>query len=408
MNQNNLHLFTASFPCEDSPEQVFIESELDALSKAFNKVYIYPLRCKGESLELKFSNVEVIILNLSESNSKLKFRQYLLVFKILCQELVINRKLRDFKNLKYYSALLKTYIRKSNYLLDNSDFNENDLLYTYWLAEWNYLISLLKHQNKLKNLLISKAHRFDIYDERHPLLKIPFRKLQLNQTNKIYSISEDGVNYFKTSFPSYAHKFELARLGSKNKGSIIEGQGTLTLVSCSMLRPVKRVHLIIDILKEIHIPVNWIHFGDGTEMKNISSMIGQLPSNVSAELRGFVTNNQIIEYYKTNKVDVFINVSSSEGIPVSMMEAISFGIPLIGFNVGGISEIINNETGLIYEDGELDPIISTLNSYPENDIFKNNFKFKVIQFWRKHYSSEVNSKTFSNLILKLVSENKKN
>ena len=32
---------------------------------------------------------------------------------------------------------------------------------------------------------------------------------------------------------------------------------------------------------------------------------------------------------------VFLNVSSSEGVPVSIIEAMSFGIPCIATNVGG-------------------------------------------------------------------------
>lgn len=37
---------------------------------------------------------------------------------------------------------------------------------------------------------------------------------------------------------------------------------------------------------------------------------------------------------------MFINVSSSEGLPVSIMEACSFGIPIIATNVGGTAEIV--------------------------------------------------------------------
>lgn len=42
-------------------------------------------------------------------------------------------------------------------------------------------------------------------------------------------------------------------------------------------------------------------------------------------------------------------MSDSEGIPVSIMEAMSFGIPVIARNVGGMSEIVNEENGLLLE-----------------------------------------------------------
>lgn len=54
-------------------------------------------------------------------------------------------------------------------------------------------------------------------------------------------------------------------------------------------------------------------------------------------------NQQVYDYYKSNKVDVFVNVSYSEGLPVSLMEASSFGIPVIATDVGGSAEIIDKE-----------------------------------------------------------------
>jgi colanic acid/amylovoran biosynthesis glycosyltransferase len=55
-----------------------------------------------------------------------------------------------------------------------------------------------------------------------------------------------------------------------------------------------------------------------------------------------------MEYYRNNPVDLFINTSSSEGLPVSIMEASSFGIPTIATNVGGTGEIVRDgETGFL-------------------------------------------------------------
>ena len=57
---------------------------------------------------------------------------------------------------------------------------------------------------------------------------------------------------------------------------------------------------------------------------------------------GNVDNSEILHYYESNKIDLFINSSDSEGIPVSIMEAMSFGIPCIARDVGGNSEIVEN------------------------------------------------------------------
>ena len=45
-------------------------------------------------------------------------------------------------------------------------------------------------------------------------------------------------------------------------------------------------------------------------------------------------------WYLEHRVDVLVNTSSSEGIPVSMMEAMARGVPVIGTDVGGVREIL--------------------------------------------------------------------
>ncbi len=47
-----------------------------------------------------------------------------------------------------------------------------------------------------------------------------------------------------------------------------------------------------------------------------------------------------MEYYSNHDIHLFINVSKSEGLPVSIIEAISFGIPVIATDVGGTREIV--------------------------------------------------------------------
>ena len=57
---------------------------------------------------------------------------------------------------------------------------------------------------------------------------------------------------------------------------------------------------------------------------------------------GAIQNVEVYKYYNEHCADLFINVSSSEGLPVSIMEAISFGIPVIATDVGGTGEIVKN------------------------------------------------------------------
>ena len=88
------------------------------------------------------------------------------------------------------------------------------------------------------------------------------------------------------------------------------------------------------------VQIKWTHFGDGDLMDDLKAEIANLPQNITVELPGRVPNSEIYQYYNDNNVNLFINVSESEGLPVSIMEAISFGIPVIATDVGGTCEIV--------------------------------------------------------------------
>ena len=68
----------------------------------------------------------------------------------------------------------------------------------------------------------------------------------------------------------------------------------------------------------------------------------------SVIFHGAVPNKKVMAFYKQNVVQVFINTSQSEGLPVSIMEAQSFGIPVLATKVGGVGEIIiDGENGYL-------------------------------------------------------------
>jgi len=69
--------------------------------------------------------------------------------------------------------------------------------------------------------------------------------------------------------------------------------------------------------------------------------------NVDYKFLGRLDHVEVFSYFKNNPVDVLINTSSSEGLPVSIMEAMSFGIPIIATDVGGTSEPVTDKTGIL-------------------------------------------------------------
>ena len=85
-------------------------------------------------------------------------------------------------------------------------------------------------------------------------------------------------------------------------------------------------------------------------MQEIKQAVRDLPASVEAELKGAMFNQALLREYKEQYFDLFINLSDSEGLPVSIMEAMSFGIPCVATNVGGTAElVIDGYNGLLVE-----------------------------------------------------------
>jgi len=68
----------------------------------------------------------------------------------------------------------------------------------------------------------------------------------------------------------------------------------------------------------------------------------KLPSNVQAEFYGTVPNTKVYDVLASQPFHVFVNISSTEGVPVSIMEAMSFHIPVIATDVGGTAELVDD------------------------------------------------------------------
>jgi glycosyltransferase involved in cell wall biosynthesis len=193
-------------------------------------------------------------------------------------------------------------------------------------------------------------------------------------------------------------KFELSRLGVNNSinPAIIE-RNYLLLVSCSNIIPVKRVYLIAEALKVItESVIKWIHFGDGPERMQIEAIISNLPSNIQVELMGRRDNKEIYTYYNEIRPDLFTNVSSSEGVPVSIMEAMSYGIPVIATDVGGTSEIVNSANGYLLK-ADINPkeLADTIQSFIELTVVKKELKQQAsFETWKNNYNAEDNFSRF--------------
>ncbi len=213
------------------------------------------------------------------------------------------------------------------------------LLYSYWLREGAYAAARLAE--KYGCPAVSRTHRVDLYEDIQGGY-LPLREYLLTALNAVCPISVDGVDYLAQRY-GHPEKLKLFYLGTGDEGTSPYSGRTepFRIVSCAFLSPVKRVPLLARALALVDdTEIEWVHFGDGSERAAVEAEIKKLPPNVKCILRGNTPHEDILRYYRETPVHLFVNVSSSEGVPVSIMEAASFGIPVLATDVGGTGEIV--------------------------------------------------------------------
>jgi glycosyltransferase involved in cell wall biosynthesis len=102
----------------------------------------------------------------------------------------------------------------------------------------------------------------------------------------------------------------------------------------------------ISILKEKGRQFTVDIYGDGQDIKKLEKKISKLGLKKNITLRGFIFKPiTVMPLYS-----VFILPSKIEGLPISILEAVSFGLVVVASNVGSIPEIIEDgKTGFLID-----------------------------------------------------------
>lgn len=412
-----LIILSSAYPYRKSED--YLSNETNYIN-GFDKIICFPTTVYGNLSEQNITNYPPPPQHIIIKNSHYSFKQkalrnliYTIQNKYFINELfsIIGRHL-----ISKFKYLLRTSLQATHSYLDIEEIIKElekkekyeIYIYSYWMVN-TALTAILLNKNKKLNIrkTFTRCHRFDVYEEANYSNYIPYRKCILSNMDNIYAISNDAKNYLEAKYPLYtANKITVSRLGTFDHGINISTKSSslLRIVSCSWLRPVKRVHLILEALSTLKIPVEWTHFGDGEEMEQLKHNISKIKNKMlTVNFAGNISNSEILNAYKQKNYNIFINVSANEGVPVSIMEAMSFGKIIIATDVGGTSEIVTHKQNgyLLNKDfniTELQELIYTIYNMGEHDYMKMSEESRKI--WEKKCNAKKNYELFYKEILK--------
>ncbi len=383
-------------------EASFIRPELQYLSEIFDLTVIARNSKDGQTTELNPS-IDIFRYNASELRiadcikCAVKVNKSRLFHELRKRALGKKNKIKALK-FALRAVHFAEYAKRVRLL-----YSQEVIFYCYWNDYAAYGVCQLCEKSKDK--CISRIHGGDLYELPFNNYYQPFKEVMADLFSKIVFVSNAGMDYFVNTYrPAATSNLAVSYMGVDNDTRIRNlpsSDGVLRILSLSNINEVKRVHKIPEALSAVSdVRILWTHIGAGElsdEVKAKASELLDSKSNIEYRFLGRITNEEVKEYFVHEHVDILINTSMSEGLPVSMMEAASYGIPIIATNVGGVSEIVTDSNGFVldrdFEGTELASVIQSF--YRLSDEEKDMMRDDSYNVWLEKFNAKKNHERFA-------------
>ena len=303
----------------------------------------------------------------------------------------------EVRNFLYNAEALRGWMESQGYFADS----QHALYYSFWYSVGTMALALEKEKHP-EMKIITRAHGYDLYNERQPCGQL-FKRYMDTKIDLIGFISRTGRDYYVKHFATKpAEQYRVYRLGVSDHGLCPKKgrEDPLELFSCSNVIPLKRIPHIIKAIARLPYPVHWMHAGAGEELEAMRQLCETEfagKANITWEMPGAIPNEEVIHYYQTHHVDLFLNASETEGLPVSIMEAYSFGVPVLAPAVGGIPEMVHPGTGyLLSKEAAPEEIAEAITQwYAMNPTQKATLRLNARQIWHNSFYDKQNHERFA-------------
>ena len=419
MKRDLIVIFTFKYPFQPPTEQ-FLDDELHFLAEENADILLVPYARERADAKYEFpgTKTNISVCGIKRSSLPLELCSGLLSLtwnagnplrdiRTLLKNPQVRNKTRAMKEtLKEYvqaGALFREFARQ----IPDDVFRDRSriVLYSYWLNPAAAAAALFKkHLKKRYSVPVAayaRAHgEGDLYRDGLDRCR-PCLKLLNEELDAVFPISRNGR---ETLLKDGILRVETFRLGVKKQASFLaSGNSVPLVVSCSVINVNKRVEKIAEILSRILREIRWVHFGGGETEQIVRDFCEKhLPGNVRWELRGWTAHDAILDFYRTEKPDLFLNASRLEGIPVSIMEAMSCSIPCAATDVGASGEIVaDGRNGfLLPVDFDMDETARKISGYLFGDeAEKMRMRKNAYATFEQEYDSAVNYAAFAKRLL---------
>lgn len=211
------------------------------------------------------------------------------------------------------------------------------------------------------------AGRFAVFYQQH---RYAVRKV-VNKNDVIIALSEYWKEYFKNEFPT--KRVEIIKNVISAPRVHKQQTGYFTLLFLGLLGKNKGIYDLLECIRDHKVEFQGklkLYIGGNGEIEHVKQLIKEYGIADIVIFEGWVSGDKKIELL--NKSDAYILPSYKEGLPISILEAMSYGMPIISTPVGGIPEIVSNgENGYLVEPGNKEDIYKAIISLLNDSDLRN-------------------------------------
>lgn len=399
----DLILLTESYPLGALTERAFIEPELDALRRNFSRVILVPTVDRGDCCQLP-QGVEVSRCIVDSAYRRRKWLRVLLAAKVNPLWLT---------DRPAYALAAASIAHAVGKMMRDLKLDPAETLgYSFWFDIQASALAMLSKRCGLH--FVSRAHRYDI------LLRgaARLRTLTVGLSSGIWTVSEAGARKLVDDYPEVGEKIRTAYLGIDRPHTVAaapQGGKLVRIVSCSRVVPGKRVELNIRFVKALAVSrPDWkfelTHIGGSPEDTASLTAMADAPhethgilTNFSFTSTGNLPNKEVLGLLATGGFDWYLLLSESEGLPVAMMEAMALGIPPIVTDVGGVTEAVDDDCGIILPpDPDVQEMVLSLSPYLDSPVRRQRMAQASLNRMRERFDASDLRARWSRMLLSVV------
>lgn len=139
----------------------------------------------------------------------------------------------------------------------------------------------------------------------------------------------------------------------------------------------------IDIIKEKNKRIRLIIVGGGPYLSKYKKTVEEMNLNHFIHFTGMIPNKDFLESGLLSKMKLFVTPSTSENQPMTILESIMFGLPIVGADAKGIPELVEGN-GLVFKPGDYIDMAGKISLLLENDDLRIKFANKSLELREKY------------------------